>query len=137
MKMTKPISLLMLTGFLLVGCGHAEKAVYTAGGGALGGGLAYALFDKKPIATAIGAVAGATLSSAIYGKDRKAIEEGYREGYIKASSDSIKRQYWLKQELERSTQSDAKMSYYSFPADTRGSDGRMLVDHQITVPILE
>lgn len=123
---------------VLTGCYAAKKAVYTAGGGLLGGGLSYALFDGNPIATALGASGGAALSSAFYGEDEEALTASYNEGYIKASSDSIKRQYWLKQEMERpSSQSSGRLSYYTFPADNLMPDGRMLVDHTVTIPILE
>lgn len=122
----------------LSGCYSAKKAAYTAGGGMLGGGLAYALFDGNPIAAALGASGGAALSSAFYGEDEEALAASYNEGYIKASSDSIKRQYWLKQEMERpSSQSSGRLSYYTFPADNLMPDGRMLVDHTVTIPILE
>ncbi len=129
-------SLFFLIG--LGGCFSAKKAAYTAGGGMLGGGLSYALFDGNPIAVALGASGGAALSSAFYGEDEAALTASYNEGYMKASSDAIKRQYWLKQEMERpGNQSNGRLTYYTFPADNLMSDGRMLVDHTVTVPILE
>ena len=130
------MSLLILVG--LTGCFPARKAMHTAGGGMLGGGLAYALFDGNPLAVATGAAGGAALSGAFYGEDEEALTASYNEGYIKASSDSIKRQYWLKQEMERpSNQSSGRLNYYTFPADKLTPDGRMLVDHTVTIPILE
>lgn len=121
----------------LTGCHVGRKAVYSAGGAAMGGGMGYALFDKNPLAVGVGAAAGAILSGALYGEDEKALAESYNEGYIKASSDSIKRQYWLKQAMERSNVCDGKLHYYTFPADNLMPDGRILVDHTVTVPIIE
>ncbi|OAI50830.1 hypothetical protein AYO37_00100 [Opitutia bacterium SCGC AG-212-L18] len=110
----------------------------TAGGGVVGGGLSYALFDRNPLAVVAGAAGGAALGSVLYGEDEAALTASYNEGYIKASSDSIKRQYWLKQEMEGpGNQSCGRFSYYTFPADNLTADGRMLVDHTVTVPILE
>lgn len=122
---------------LLTGCHAGKKAIYSAGGAAMGGGLSYALFDKNPLAIGAGAAAGAILSGAFYGEDEKALVESYNEGYIKASSDSIKRQYWLKQAMEQSNQFDGRLNYYTFPADNLMPDGRILVDHNVTVPIIE
>lgn len=135
MNLKFTLSLLYL--MLLTGCHVGKKAIYSAGGAAIGGGLGYTLFDKNPLAVGAGAAAGAILSSTLYGEDEKALAASYNEGYIKASSDSIKRQYWLKQAMEWSNSSDGRLNYYTFPADNLMPDGRILVDHTVTVPIIE
>lgn len=132
------ITISLLSSILLTGCHPIRKAMVTAGGGVLGGGLSYALFDRNPLAVVAGAAGGAAIGSFFYGEDEAALAASYNEGYTKASSDSIKRQYWLKQEAERfGSQSCGRLSYYTFPADNLTSDGRVLVDHTVTVPILE
>lgn len=136
MSYLKTISGLVLVLFFS-GCYHGKRVFYDAGCAAIGGGVSYALFDKSPLATGIGAASGSVLGHFLLGDDEQALAASYHGGYVQASSDAIKRQYWLKQEMERTQQSHAKMSYYTIPAEIHTSDGRMLVDHTITVPILE
>lgn len=131
---------IIISGFLLViltGCYPVKKTAYTAGGGILGGGLSYALFDGNPLATGIGAVGGAILGSFCCGENEQALAVSYNEGYVKARSDAIKSHYWIKQAMENSNRIDCRLTYYTFPADKDMPDGRMLVDHTVTVPILE
>lgn len=123
--------------FVLTGCCPMKKTAYVAGGGILGGGLSYAMFGGSPLATGLGAAGGALLGSFCCGEDEQALVASYNEGYIKASSDSIKRQYWLKQAMEHSKEVDGRFTYYTFPAENKMPDGRILVDHTVTVPILE
>ncbi len=136
----KTLKIIMSLCFLMIltGCYQVKKGMYTSGGGVLGGGLSYALFGNNPLAVGAGAIGGAVISSSLYGEDEQALTASYNEGYVKASSDAIKRQYWLKQAMERSSsETDGRLNYYTFPADNLMPDGRILVDHTVTVPILE
>lgn len=126
----------ILATLSLTGCLSQKKAIYTAGGAGIGGGLAYALFDKNPLATGAGAAIGAVVTSYAYGEDEEALIASYGEGYIKSASDSLKRQYWLRQEMQKQQESGT-MAYYSVPGETFTQDGRLLVDHTVTIPILE
>ena len=121
----------------LSACFSQKKALCTLGGGGIGGGLAYSIFDKNPLATGAGSAMGAVLASYFYGQEDELLRESYAEGYMKSASDSLKRQYWLQQEMQKHKVSEGKMSYYSIPGETLTGDGRVLVDHSVTLPILE
>ena len=68
---------------------------------------------------------------------RTASEEGYRQGYIQAYNNSAKRQHWILQQRSDISQNQGRMAYYTIPAATHAIDGRMLADHNVTIPVLE
>jgi hypothetical protein len=128
---------------LLTGCGSARHAAIIGGGGALGalGGALYGKHkadeggrDRTPLYAVGGAAGGALLAGLAAGKDKAAVEEGYKAGYEQAQSDSIKRQYWLRQDAERG--GEGRTSYYTLPAPD-DEDGVRRVPHRVVVPIVE
>lgn len=72
---------------------------------------------------------------------KTAVQRATDDGYILGSSDAIKRQYWLKQAMEKKKNNkeseDAKTYYYTFDGPKETADGRKLVDHKVTVPVRE
>jgi hypothetical protein len=71
---------------------------------------------------------------------KTALQRATDDGYMLGTSDSIKRQYWLKQALEKKkngAESTTKTYYYTFDGPTETKDGRKLVDHKVTVPVKE
>ncbi len=124
--------------FLLSGCASGKRYAYMAGSGLIGGGIGYAIFDKNPLAVGIGAATGAILSANIQGEDEEVLFKSYQEGYLSGEGNSIRRQYWLKQSLERPSNLDgSRMVYYNISGANITQDGRKLVDHTVTIPILE
>lgn len=68
---------------------------------------------------------------------QKSIDDGYALG----TSDSIKREYWLKQSLEKSkgdadTPDNGKTVYYTVDGSDK-RDGEKLVPSKVTVPVKE
>lgn len=72
---------------------------------------------------------------------KTALQRAADDGYMLGSSDAIKRQYWLKQAMEKKAagdgRSETKTYYYSFDGAKETEDGRKLVDHTVTVPVRE
>jgi hypothetical protein len=70
-----------------------------------------------------------------------AYKKGVDDGYLLGNSDSIKRQYWLKQALEKKQQAaeqgDARTVYYTFEGPSDTADGRKLVPNKVVVPVKE
>jgi hypothetical protein len=129
---------------LLTGCGSARHAAIIGGGGAVGalGGALYGKHkadeggrDRTPLYAVGGAAGGALLAGLAAGKDKAAVEEGYRAGYEQAQSDAAKRQYWLRQDAERG--GEGRTNYYSLPTSEPEDDGVRRVPHRMVIPIVE
>ena len=85
-----------------------------------------------------GAAGGALLTTLALGKDKKVEQAGYQAGYQQSQSDSIKREYWLRQDRERAGDGSGSLGYYSLPApDDDPLSGVKRVPHQIVVPGVE
>lgn len=96
------LAVLLLPG--LAGCQQLSSTTRRGGAVALGsavGGLAgHVAGEGKPLAVAGGAVAGAALTHLALGSDAEVEQRGFDQGYLQGQSDSIKRQYFLRQALE-------------------------------------
>jgi hypothetical protein len=97
--------------------------------------------DGEPIPTVAGALGGAVAAAALQGQDSEALQEGFDDGYVRGQSDAIKRQYWLRQALERERREPARESprtvYYRLPGPEVTEDGRKLAPHTLSVPVIE
>jgi hypothetical protein len=138
MKLTPRILLLAL---LVTGCAptaensNLERSGEVAAGAALGAGVGLALKPGSTTAALIGGAVGAGATLLALGPDRKAEQAGYEEGYDQASSDSIKRHYWLQQGLQRFINNGGQTTYYTFQGPQQDADGTKYVPHPVTVPI--
>lgn len=123
---------------LLMGCQSTNsRTAKIAAGSAVGGGIGYAVSDGNPWATVGGAAGGGGLTHFMLGDDPQTLQKGFDAGYVRGNSDAIKRQYAILQSLNRSSNNGGKVSYYSVPVQGLTPDGRNLVAHTITVPIVE
>jgi hypothetical protein len=70
------------------------------------------------------------------GKDKQ--QQAFDLGYVRGQADQTKRHYWMLQALHRSeSDQGGQLRYYSFPAHEQTEDGRKLVPHTVTIPIVE
>ena len=131
------IFLIFLMVGLLSGCNSVPKrAVEVGAGSAAGGAIGYAASNGNPWATVGGAAGGAALTNLVLGDDSQTLQKGFDEGYERGHSDAMKRQYWVIQSLNEASNS-GKTTYYSVPVSEVTPDGKNLVCHAITVPIIE
>lgn len=122
-------------------CSTLQRGLVTTAGTAIGAGGGYLLGKDKSseeaaLYTAVGGAGGALLTSLAQGKDQKAVAEGYQAGYQQAQSDSIKRQYWLRQSAEKTGDNSGRLSYYTLPVQNDLGDVKR-VPHTVTVPVVE
>ena len=125
---------------LLTGCSSLKRGALVGVGTGAGAAGGYALSRGKSKETQLaytagGAVAGGFLTAVGLGKDQKTLDEGYNQGYQQAQSDSIKREYWLRQERERG--GEGRLSYYSLPAPDPLPGEARRVPHHMVVPVAE
>lgn len=135
---------LLATCGLLAGCSSLSSTVRRTGavvaGSAVGAGAGYLVGDKKPGATAIGAVAGGALTHLALGEDADVKQEGFDQGYVQGQSDAIKRQYFLRHALEAQPPANTDRGetvYYVMPGPEVTADGRKLEPHQVAVRVVE
>lgn len=151
MKFTNAAVLILtaVIAALFSGCSSTQKrAMTTTAGGAFAGLAGYALAEGKDAKTraaiaAGSAVVGAGVTALAQGDDPEVFQEGVDRGYELGTGDAIKRQYWLKQALEKKAGENAEASdsvrttYYTFQGATETKDGRKLVPEDVTVPVVE
>jgi hypothetical protein len=131
-------------GALLPACSVTD-ALYTAGGSAVGaaaGGLVGQKVSNNPAAPIIGAAGGAAIggigtilaiNSAKAGQ-RKQFEQGDDQG----ASDTVKRQYWILQNLQKGKQEPAyRLTYYRFTIPPDPNAPVKTVPRDIAIPIYE
>lgn len=66
-------------------------------------------------------------------------QEAFDLGYIRGQADQTKRHYKMLQALHEAEQTDdgTTIRYYTLPGRKTTEDGRELVDHEITIPIVQ
>ena len=128
----------------LSACGVTD-ALYTAGGSAVGaaaGAFVGSKASSNPAAPVIGAASGAaiggigTILAINSAKDgqRKQFQRGYDQG----ASDTVKRQYWILQNLQKGKQEPAhRLTYYPFTIPPDPSAAVRTVPRNIAIPIYE
>lgn len=121
----------------LAGCSTTRRAAGTALGGGVGAAATYGLISTSPAGVATGAVVGAIAGGMGSGAAKAEQQELFDEGYIRGNSDAVKKHYWMRQRMEASQQSQAQVYYYELPGATETEDGRKLVPHTVTIPIIE
>lgn len=128
MRMLNNLSLLLLSLVLLSAC--TTDTLYDVGGAAVGGLAGNILSDGDPLMTAAGAGVGVLGSSLVRGQAAKSRVKSFDDGYNKGRSDSIKQQYWIRQNLQKELadkENDTRVSYVPITAPERQlSDGTIL-----------
>lgn len=137
------VLLISLVLLLVTGCGSlsstAKRSVGVAAGAGAGGAIAYKLSNGNAVTTALGAVGGALVTSAIQGEDSEAVQRGFDQGYMQGQSDAIKRQYFLRQaqEKKKPAAEEGEDVVYTVPGPTVSADGTKLAPHQVSVRVVE
>jgi phage tail tape-measure protein len=143
-KRTLRLIAAVVCGALLPGCSVTD-ALYTAGGSAAGAAAGAFIGSKasnNPAAPVVGAAGGAAvggigtmlaINSAKAGQ-RKQFQAGYDQG----ASDTVKRQYWILQNLQKGKQEPAyRLTHYRFTIPPEQNDPVKTVPRDITIPIYE
>ena len=128
MRMLNKFLFAILSSALLSAC--STDMLYDAGGAAVGGLASNALGDGDPLITAAGAGIGVLGSGLVRGQAKKARDKSFEDGYNKGRSDSIKQQYWIRQNLQKElaeNENATRVSYVPFSTPERQlSDGTIL-----------
>jgi hypothetical protein len=129
---------------LLPACSVTD-ALYTAGGSAAGaatGAFVGSKASNNPVAPVIGAAGGAAIGgigtilaiNSVKSGQRKQFQQGYDQG----ASDSVKRQYWILQNLRKSKQEPSyRQTYYRFTIAPDPNAPVKTVPREIAIPIYE
>ncbi len=71
---------------------------------------------------------------------KKRAQQNFDKGYVLGQSDAIKRQYWLRQAMERekrSSSDEGEVSYISVPGPVETEDGKQLEPHDVVVRVVK
>jgi phage tail tape-measure protein len=129
---------------LLPAC-NVTDALYTAGGSAAGaaaGAFVGSKVSNNPAAPVIGAASGAAIGgigtilaiNSVKAGQRKQFQQGYDQG----ASDSVKRQCWILQNLQKGKPEPAyRLTYYRFTIPPDPNAPVKTVPREITIPIHE
>lgn len=116
-----------------------EAAAVAVGAGA-GGALAHELSDGDPGITALGAAGGAVIGHLAAHDEREATQTGFDQGYVQGQSDAIKRQYFLRHNLEKKPlvpNAGGEAVYYTLPVSQPSGGGGSGSPGTVTVRIIE
>ena len=143
------IAIVTIVVIALQGCEAARTAAYAGGGaatgGALGAGIGYIAskgnIQTTAIAGGLSAVGGALLGGAYAGAKKREKEKQSEEAYQLGASDTVKRQYWIARNLQKTRdnqpESGYRTQYYTFNIQPEPTAEINRVPYNITVPILE
>lgn len=128
---------------ILSGC-STQRGAITAGTAAItgaGGFLAEKAIGGDTtsgiIGAGVGGLAGGVAGELLQGEDKQDAVRNFNDGYDQGTSDNIKRTYWLKQNLEKGSYAQGRMTYYTLPGPELTEDGMQLSPHDVTIPIME
>ncbi|HEY5743406.1 MAG TPA: hypothetical protein VIS99_12785 [Terrimicrobiaceae bacterium] len=131
----------------LCACTSLKTAAYSGAGAAAGaaaaGGIAYAAsggnFKTTAIAGAAGAVGGAIVGGLWSGAQQSKKQAEFNKGYELGQSDTVKRQYWMARNLQKSTepQSPYQTRFYTFNMPESTTHGVNYTPYSVTVPIVD
>ena len=131
-------------GLFLPACSVTD-ALYTAGGSAAGaaaGAFVGSKASNNPAAPIIGAAGGAAIGgigtilaiNSVKAGQRKQFQQGYDHG----ASDTVKRQYWILQNLQKGKKEGAyRLTYYRFTIPSDPNAPVKTVPRDIAIPIYE
>jgi hypothetical protein len=131
-------------GAFLPACSMTD-ALYTAGGSAAGaaaGGLIGSKASNNPAAPIIGAAGGAAIGGIGTILAINSVKAGqrkqYQQGYDLGASDTVKRQYWILQNLQKGKPRPAyRLTYYRFTIPPNPKASVKTVPRDVAIPIYE
>lgn len=131
---------------VISGCSTTD-AFYTVGGAAAGagaGGLIGQQASRNPLAPVIGAASGAVVGGLGTALVLNSAEQGrkkeFQRGYELGTSDAVKRQYWILQELqkqEQQTRTPYRLRHYRVPVKPDPNALIKTTPYDITIPVYE
>lgn len=134
--------ILISVGLIAQNACVSTEAAYTLGGATLGGmsGALASAENRKilPLASAGGVLAGGLLGGMFARSVKAGRRSAFTEGYQRGASDTVKRQYWILQNLqkENARRSEGKWTSYQVPVELSGVNHHQ-ISNEITIPILK
>lgn len=61
----------------------------------------------------------------------------YQKGYERGASDTVKRQYWILQDMQKRNEKKPRLSLYRMPVNPDPNATVKTVPYEITIPIYE
>jgi hypothetical protein len=127
-------------GLFLPACSVTD-ALYTAGSSAAGAAVG-SKASNNPAAPIIGAAGGAAIGGIGTLLAINSVKAGQREqfqqGYDHGASDTVKRQYWILQNLQKGKKEGAyRLTYYRFTIPSDPNAPVKTVPRDIAIPIYE
>jgi len=61
----------------------------------------------------------------------------YQKGYERGASDTVKRQYWILQDMQKRDEKKPRLSLYRMPVNPDPNGTVKTVPYEITIPIYE
>lgn len=61
----------------------------------------------------------------------------YQKGYERGASDTVKRQYWILQDMQKRDETKPRLSLYRMPVNPDPNASVKTVPYEITIPIYE
>lgn len=122
-------------------------ALYTVGGAATGagaGGWIGRKSSRNPIAPVIGATSGAVIggfgTAQVLNSAERGRKKEFQRGYELGASDTVKRQYWILQDLQKQEQratAPYRLRQYHIPVKPDPKASVKTTPYSITIPIYE
>jgi len=122
-------------------------ALYTVGGAAAGAGAGGWIGQKSssnPVAPVVGAASGAVVGGLGTALALNSAEQGrkkeFQRGYELGASDTVKRQYWILQDLQKQEQratAPYRLRQYQIPVKPDPKAPVKTTPYDITIPIYE
>ena len=66
-----------------------------------------------------------------------ASRSSFQKGYERGASDTVKRQYWILQDMQKRDEKKPRVSLYRMPVDLDPNATVKTVPYEITIPIYE
>jgi hypothetical protein len=125
---------------LLPACSVTD-ALYTAGGSAAGaaaGAFVGSKASNNPTAPIIGAAIGGIGTILAINSVKAGQRKQFQQGYDQGASDTVKRQYWILQNLQKGKQQPSyRLTYYRFTIPPDPNASVKTVPRNIAIPIYE
>jgi phage tail tape-measure protein len=125
---------------LLPSCSVTD-ALYTAGGSAAGaaaGAFVGSKASNNPVAPVIGAAVGGIGTILAINSVKAGQKKQFQQGYDQGASDTVKRQYWILQNVHKGKSEPAyRLTYYRFTIPPDPNAPVKTVPQDIAIPLYE